>query len=76
MSDRYDEVTAALVASARRAADRLDEDRSRQAASDASHALRTLANMVEQQHNAFRALAGGLRSTSDPTKSSDPESSF
>ncbi len=68
MGDRYDEVTAALVASARRAADRLDEDRSRQSASDASHALRTLANMVEQQHEGLRKLASvaALRQSKEP----------
>jgi hypothetical protein len=53
MADRYDHLTSELVASARRAADRLDEDRSKQAAADAAHAIRTLANMVEEQHKAI-----------------------
>lgn len=66
--DRYDHLTSELVASARRAADRLDEDRSKQSASDASHALRTLANMVEKQHEGMLKIASAVGQRQSPAR--------
>lgn len=60
MTDRFDKLTASLVDSGRKAAERLLQSPDETTTRDAAHAIHTLANMVEVQHRTMKAALAGI----------------